>query len=114
VDGNTKVLQECEAASRIYLGWSGEKAQSIPNLNQLIVSDLSVRAARHHLEQIAVGSDRRFRDLSKLQPSHLTQRDGVVGAVDLNFEMMLLWSLRTVWERSVSLNIFHEKPPLPW
>jgi len=74
-----------------------EKTKSVSNFYDLLILDLSVRAARDYFEEIAVRPNRGCREMAQFQASHIVLRHYVLDAIDLDFETVVLTSLvRTI------------------
>ncbi len=83
-----------------------EEAQTTLHLDDIGVGDLAIGVPRYNFEQISVGPDWRWWNASKLSPGQLRLIHGVVDAIDLYLEMVLMLFLA---HRSTSVRVLQ-----PW
>jgi hypothetical protein len=67
-----------------------EKALAVANVDHFSVPYLSVGSAGHHFEQVAIGSDGRWRNMPKFFPGHVLFLHDVMNPIDLDFVLVVL------------------------
>lgn len=65
------------------LSGRSEETLAVMNLDNFVVTDLSVRSAGNHFEQVTVWSNWSRGDVPQLFPGHLLLRDSEMYSVDL-------------------------------
>jgi hypothetical protein len=82
-------------APRIDLGGSGKKSFPVADLNDILVSYLTVGSAGDYFKQITIRTNRRWWNMAQFQASHAVLVDRVMYTIDLDLEamlrMMVLW-----------------------
>jgi hypothetical protein len=70
------------------LRWSGEEPEAVADLDDLSIADFTVVASGYNLEEIAIGTDGRFRQLAECRPCERWTGNLVFNAVNLDVELV--------------------------